>query len=74
MKTISGTYHNGKLNLDKPLKTKKPIRVKVIIEENIEPEEGLNISDFSFLEMQQLLQNCKTSLADEIIKERRQEI
>lgn len=74
MKTISGTYHNGKLDLDKPMKTKKPVRVKVVFEENDEPEEGLEVSDFSFLEMQQLLKNCQTSLVDELIKERRQEI
>ncbi|MCH6198135.1 hypothetical protein MMU07_00980 [Aquiflexum sp. LQ15W] len=74
MKTISGTYHHGKLSLDKHVKTKKPVRVKVVFEEIIETEESLKVSDLSFLEMQQLLQNCQTSLADELIKERRREL
>lgn len=74
MKTISGTYHNGKLSLDKPFKTKKPVRVKVVFEEIIETEESLKVSNFSFLEMQQMLQNCPTSLADELIKERGREL
>jgi hypothetical protein len=74
MKTISGTYHNGKLSLDKPVKTQKPVRVKVVFEEIIETEESLKVSDFSFLEMQQLLQSCHSSLADELIKERSQEL
>jgi hypothetical protein len=37
-------------------------------------KKGLQLSDFSFDETQELLKNCKTSFADEVIKERRQEL
>jgi len=34
----------------------------------------LKLSDFSFEETQKLLENCKSSFAEEVIKERRKEI
>jgi len=71
MKTITGTYHNGKLKLDKPLKTKKPVRVTLTIEEEANE---LKLSDFSFLEAQELLKDCNTSFSDDLIEERRKEI
>jgi len=37
-------------------------------------KKGLQLSDFSFEETQNLLKNCKSSFADELIKERRQEL
>lgn len=37
-------------------------------------ETKLLISDYSFLESQELLKDCKTSLSDEIIEERRNAI
>ncbi len=33
----------------------------------------LQLSDFSFAETQKLLKDCKTSFADEVIKERRED-
>lgn len=33
---------------------------------------GLKLSDFSFAETQELLKDCKTSFADEVVKERRE--
>ena len=70
MKTISGTYFNGELKLDKPLKTKKPIRVKLVVEEDLAEKDILKVSDFSFLEMQELLKNCKGSMSEELVNER----
>ena len=70
MTTRSGTYYNGKLKLEKPLKTKKPLKVKVIYEEG--SKTSLQVSDFSFLETQELLKDYKGSFSDEVIKERRE--
>ena len=69
MTTITGTYYNGQLKLERPLKTKKPLKVTVIFEE--EPEQSLKVSDFSFLEMQALLKDYKGSFSEEVIEERR---
>lgn len=72
MSTITGTYHNGKLKLDRPLKTKRPIRIQLtILEDDLN---GLKISDFSFIETQELLKDCDSSFADEVIEERRREL
>ena len=70
MRTHTGTYHKGRLKLDRPLKADRPLRVRVIFED--EPEERvLSLADFSFLETQELLKDCKTSFAGEVVKERR---
>lgn len=69
MTSITGTYYNGQLKLERPFKTKKPLKVTVIFEE--EPERNLKVSDFSFLEMQALLKDFKGSFADEVVEERR---
>jgi len=72
MTTITGTYFNGQLKLESPLKTKKPVKVTVTFEE--ETKNRLLISDFSFLESQELLKDYKGSFSDEIIEERRSAI
>ncbi len=72
MTTITGTYYKGQLKLEKPLKTSKPVKVTVTFEE--EPKARLMISDFSFLETQDLLKDCKSSFSDEVIEERRNEL
>lgn len=69
MTTISGTYYNGQLKLEKPIKTKKPVKVTVTFEE--ESKIYLVLSDFSFLESQELLKDYKGSFSDEVIEERR---
>ncbi len=74
MKTISGTYFNGELKLDKPLKTKKPVRVKLVFEEDLPEKDVLKISDFSFMEMQEMLKDCKSSLSEELVNERRMDL
>ncbi len=72
MTTITGTYYNGHLKLERPIKTKKPIRVKVTFKEDI--KEPLALTDFSFLETQELLKDFRGSFSDEIIEERRKEL
>lgn len=69
MKTFTGVYYNGNLELDSPLKTEKPVRVTLIVEE--ESISNLSISDFSFAETQELLKDCTTSFSNEVIEERR---
>ena len=63
MGTIRGTYYNGHLKLERPLKTKKPVKVIVTFEE--ESKTQLLLSDFSFLESQELLKDYKGSFSDE---------
>ena len=69
MTTITGTYYNGQLKLEKPLKTKKPVAVTITFEE--ESKKSLKLSDFSFRETQNLLKDYKGSFSDEVIEERR---
>ncbi len=69
MPTLTGTYYRGRLKLDKPVKFTKPIKVTVSFEEDTKAT--LKVTDFSFLETQELLKDCKTSFADEVIEERR---
>lgn len=69
MKSLTGVYYKGRLKLDKPLKTEKPIKVTVFFEE--EKQSVLKLTDFSFLETQELLKGCESSFSDEIIEERR---
>jgi len=35
MTTINGTYYNGQLRLERPIKTKKPVKVTVIFDEEV---------------------------------------
>jgi len=72
MTTLTGTYYKGRLKLDKPVKFTKPVKVTVTFEK--EKQSGLLLSDFSFAETQDLLKECKTSFADEVIEERRKAI
>ena len=70
--TISGTYFNGKLKLDKPFESKKSLRVMITFEE--ENNSDLAINNFSFLETQELLKDYKGSFSDEVVIERRKEV
>jgi hypothetical protein len=72
MRTLTGTYYKGRLKLDRPFLTKKPLKVTILFEE--EEKSILSLSDFSFAETQELLKNCKTSFSDEVIEERRNAI
>lgn len=73
MTTLTGTYYNGQLKLDRPIKINKPIKVTITFNEE-ENKPGLKLSDFSFLETQELLKNCESSFADEVIEERRKAV
>jgi len=72
MLRVNGTYYNGKLQLDKPVKTKKPLKVVVTFDDL--QGKRLNLTDFSFAETQELLKDYKGSFSDEVIEERRIEL
>jgi hypothetical protein len=72
MTTLTGTYYKGRLKLDKPIKTEKPIKVTISFEED--EKHGLKLTDFSFLETQELLKGCDSSFSDEVIEERRKAV
>lgn len=74
MTTLTGTYFKGRLVLDKPIITEKPIKVTILFIEEDEKKIGLKLSDFSFLETQELLKDCKTSFSDEVIEDRRMSV
>jgi len=69
MTTITGVYYNGQLKLERPFITKKPVKVTITFEDD--PKIYLDLSDFSFLECQELLQDYKGSFSEEVIEERR---
>jgi hypothetical protein len=72
MRTLTGTYYKGRLKLDRPFMTKKPLKVTISFDD--EEKSILSISDFSFVETQELLRDCKASFSDEVIEERRNAI
>ena len=72
MGTLTGIYYRGRLKLDKPLRTKKPLKVTILFEE--EEKTALTLSDFTFSEIQVLLRDCKSSFSDEVVEERRKAV
>ena len=70
MTTLTGTYFKGRLKLERPLKTERPLRVTITFDE--EPKMRLQISDFSFIESQEELKHYEGSFSNEVIEERRQ--
>ncbi|MES2795812.1 MAG: hypothetical protein V4683_07600 [Bacteroidota bacterium] len=71
MLSVNGIYFNGKLQLEKPINSKKPLKVVVNFEEI--KSNSLSLNDFSFVESQELLKDYKGSFSDEVIEERRGE-
>jgi hypothetical protein len=72
MGTLTDIYYRGRLKLDKPLRTKKPLKVTILFEE--EERTALSLSDFTFTEIQKLLRDCKSSFSDEVVEERRKAV
>jgi len=70
MTRISGTYFNGKIEPDQSPETLKPMKVKVIFEEEENSTKRLRLSDLSFSKSQELLKYIKSSFSDEVVKER----
>lgn len=72
MTSIAGTYYNGQLTLEHPFRSDKPVRIRLIIED--ESASSLKVSDFSFRESQEMLKNYTGSFSDEVIAERRKSV
>ena len=69
--TIYGTYFNGKISLDSNPPSSKPMKVRVVFEDQESPSH-LTLADFSFAKTQELLKDVKGSFADEVVRERRE--
>lgn len=69
--TIYGTYFNGKISLDSIPPSSKPMKVRVVFEDQESPTH-LTLADFSFAKTQELLKDVKGSFADEVVRERRE--
>jgi hypothetical protein len=67
---VNGIYFKGKLQLERPINTNKPLKVVVTFEEDKE-KTSLSLSDFSFLETQELLKDYKGSFSNEVVSDRR---
>lgn len=76
MVALSGTYQNGYVKLDKEYPSDNPVKVIVTFLEEIhnQPDKGLTLSDFSFLQSQKNLENFKGSFSESVIEERRLEL
>lgn len=73
---LSGIYFKGKLSLDTPFQSEKPVKVTVSFPspKSKIKNKKLKVSDFSFLQTQELLKDYKGSFSDEVITERRNEL
>ena len=76
MVAVVGTYQNGYVKLDKEYSSANPVKVIVTFLEDIQDisDKGFSLSDFSFFESQQNLQNYQGSLSEAVIEERRSEL
>lgn len=75
MVAVVGSYQNGVVKLDKEYISDNPIKVIVTFLEDVENQsnDGLSVSDFSFLESQKNLEHYSGSLSEAVIEERRKE-
>jgi hypothetical protein len=71
---VSGTYNKGSILLDERIDVDKPFKVIVtFMDENIDENKRLMLSDFSFAESQELLKHVKGNISDAVIEARRSE-
>jgi hypothetical protein len=73
MLALLGTYENGRVTFDEDAYV--PSKGKVIVaflEVEVPPSKGmLKLSDFSFAKTRALLKDCKGSLSEPVVQERR---
>jgi hypothetical protein len=74
MLAVKGIYQNGRLILDEEVTTIKPLNVIVTFLDDIptEVKDKVDINSFHFLSARNICKSLKSSLSDEIIKERRE--
>lgn len=76
MIALTGIYHNGRLELDEPIGTDKPVKVIVtFLEETpkMKPQGSDLYSRFSFEKARELLKDYEGSFSDAVIEERREQ-
>lgn len=68
MLQLTGTYYEGKVHPEETIPTDRPIKVRVVFEEDvvIQEEKILQFSDFSFAKTREILKNTKGSLSDTV--------
>lgn len=72
MISTKGIYHKGKLELEEPINSEKPIKVIVTFLEDEVVEEKSIMDKFNFAKARKLLANVKGNLSDAVIEERRE--
>ena len=75
MITVSGTYQNGYVKLDKDYSSDNPVKIIITFleEVQVQSEKGFSLADFSFSKSKKNLANFKGSLSDAVIEERQRE-
>ncbi len=75
MITVSGTYQNGYVKLDKDYSSDNPVKIIITFLEEVQgqSEKGFSLADFSFSKSKKNLSNFKGSLSDTVIEERQTE-
>ena len=76
MIAVRGTYHDGKIELSKEIKTNKPIQVIVtFLDDKIEnPSQKLTRDKFNFDKTREILKDINTNFSDTLIDERRENL
>ncbi len=76
MVTAIGTFQNGYVKLDKDYSSPKPVKVIVTFLDDVEveSEERLSLSDFSFSKSQKNLESYQGSFSDAVIEERKLDV
>ena len=74
MLQLTGTYYDGKVHLEETIPTDRPIKVRVVFEEEVvnQEEKILKFSDFSFAKTREILKDKDWSFSDTVIDERRE--
>jgi hypothetical protein len=70
--TLEGIYRNGLVEIQEKIKFKGPMRVLVVFIDEYKPKRKL-VNKFSFAKSLELTKNCKGTLSEVIINERRSE-
>ena len=76
MITVTGTYQNGYVQLEREYSSDKPVKVVITFLEEIEPssDNGFSLSDFSFASSRKALENYPGSFSKSLIEERRNDL
>jgi len=70
--TLEGIYHDGIVEIQEAIKFNEPMRVLVIFIDEFK-QTRKSKDKFSFAKSLELTKNCKGSLSEEVINERRNE-